>query len=495
MENSEVRYVHERLGMKKTGPFLAASILSVTSFVVTPNPNPGLAGPENTFKIVVVGWGLSSRCEGQSDTACAIYRGAMAALHSDTFSKTLTDLHLEPRLNCKGDGYEDKSQPAAHAILQLACADDKGDPALAAMRARELVTDPATLIVIGHSITGTTRAAIRTYTQAGVPVILPAATSLMATCPPHSPFLGWLGWLDPDFAEAPSSTAFRIIPNDRDGQVPAMLYALNHILHKPSKDVFVVADTRGNNKDYAVPLAERVAARLMSHPSPCVPKNKCAVIDEHGTTRDLEQGKTLGDYLTAAKAIVYAGTNRGAEPFLKENTAALAGDGKEHFVLLADGTKNTQLEDLKLPPNIHLLLTFPAPYLTEKDPDITPDQHGLIKEATSNSNQSYEMYGFDAMLMIANALKRSKLLDRRELLSLLKKSLPFQGLDGDYYSMDNGENTYVRYSLYTNYLAEASGKRDCTDPKPPTDAAISKTLQFTCTVGTQSLLRASQESF
>jgi len=480
--------------MKKTGPFLAASILSVTSFVVTPDPNPGLAGPENSFKIVVVGRGLSNRCEEQSDTACAIYRGAVAALHSDTFSKTLTDLHLEPRLNCKGSGYEDKSQPAAHAILQLACADDKGDPALAAVRARELVSDPATLIVIGHSITGTTRAAIRTYTQAGVPVILPAATSPRATCPPHSPFLGWLGWLDPDFSEARSPTAFRIIANDRDGQVPAMLYALNHILHKPSKDVFVVADARGNNKDYAVPLAEMVAKHLTSH-TPCVPKNLCAVIDEQGAAQNLEPGKTLGDYLTAAKAIVYAGTNVGAEKFFKENTSALAGDGSEHFVLLSDGTRNTQLEALKIPPNIHLLLTFPAPYFSEKDPDITPDQKRLIKEATSNSNQSYEMYGFDAMLMIANALKQSKLLDRKELLSLLKKSLPFQGLDGDYYSMDNGENTYGRYSLYTNYLAEASGKRDCTDPKPPTDAAISKTLQFTCTIETQSLLRASQESF
>lgn len=218
--------------MKKTGAFLAASIVSVTGFVVPP-PNPGLAGPEHGLKIVVVGAGLNDKCVGRSDTACAIYRGAKAALDSATFGEALLQLGLKSGRNCKGEG-DDNSQQDTRSTLELGCADDKGDPAVAALRARELVTDPATLIVIGHSISGTTHAAIRTYTQAGMPVILPAATSRMATCPPHVPFLGWLGRLDSDFSEARSPTAFRIIPNDWDGQVPAMLYTLHQILGKPS---------------------------------------------------------------------------------------------------------------------------------------------------------------------------------------------------------------------------------------------------------------------
>lgn len=253
-----------------------------------------------------------------------------------------------------------------------------------------------------------------------------------------------------------------------------------------------MADTRGKNRDYAVPLAQEVAKHLIAHPSPCVPKNKCAVIDEDGTTQGLGHDEILSNYLAAAGAIVYAGTNVGAEKFLKENTAAF-GDGKQHFLLLSDGTKNTRFEELALPPNIHLLLTFPAPYFT-KDPHAPTEQQIFIREALTSTKQSYEMYGFDAMLMIANALKRSKLPGRRELLNSLQTGAPFEGLDGDYYSMRNGENSYLRYSLYTNDLADAS-KRDCTDGNEPTDAAASKTLQFRCTIKTQSLLKASQESF
>ncbi|HLY21481.1 MAG TPA: ABC transporter substrate-binding protein [bacterium] len=53
-------------------------------------------------------------------------------------------------------------------------ADDRGDPAVAADNARRLAADPSVLLVVGHSLSGTSIAAAPVYDGAGLPMITPA---------------------------------------------------------------------------------------------------------------------------------------------------------------------------------------------------------------------------------------------------------------------------------------------------------------------------------
>jgi len=59
--------------------------------------------------------------------------------------------------------------------VSVIVADDRGDPAVAAGNARRLAADPSVLLVVGHSLSGTSIAAAPVYDDARLPMITPAA--------------------------------------------------------------------------------------------------------------------------------------------------------------------------------------------------------------------------------------------------------------------------------------------------------------------------------
>ena len=66
-------------------------------------------------------------------------------------------------------------------LVELVALNDDQDPQWAAQRAREMVVDPYVIGVIGHFGEATTLAALETYHEAGLALMVPATTSSAVT--------------------------------------------------------------------------------------------------------------------------------------------------------------------------------------------------------------------------------------------------------------------------------------------------------------------------
>ena len=104
--------------------------------------------------------------------------------------------------------------------------------------ARRIRDDPDVLAVVGHSYSGTTRAALPVYEQAGIPVIVTTATSpyVMYKFEEHG---NWPSVERLESREAPYPrfrNAFRLIPSDVPSQVEAIEAATRKLLHFKQED-------------------------------------------------------------------------------------------------------------------------------------------------------------------------------------------------------------------------------------------------------------------
>ncbi len=104
--------------------------------------------------------------------------------------------------------------------------------------ASELRDDPTVLAVVGHSRSGTTLAALPLYAQAGIPVIMPAATSPDILVGPN----------DSSGNSQRFSNAFRLPPNDVPNQANAIQLMVKELNEKHSSTTSTATDQRATEQ-------------------------------------------------------------------------------------------------------------------------------------------------------------------------------------------------------------------------------------------------------
>lgn len=423
-------------------------------------------GDRPRFIIAVVGEGLDNDCRSPlPDDACAMYRGAEAA--------------FEDRFNQWSQYFE------------LRKYDDSGSAAEAAKRATELRGDPRVLAVIGHSASETTRTAVPIYSQAQIPVLVPIATSSRVAYPEEA--VGWSRFLPEDEHSDPSRrqpNVFQIIPNDRIGQAPALAYTAGLLTAKPDDSVVVVADL-SDNTEYVRGLDHELLKLLAA---------RHITISEDLTAKDLPP-HLLDPVLTTnskpISAVIFIGTAKAAERFLpfliKNNIPTL------NYIVLTDGAMDIHVSSDSVK-NLPILLTFPVKQIAPKAIGIKyPHLSSTIKE----NDQSYEVYGYDAMLMLAEALERRDKkcaaanttanceISRPRMVEMLRDISMLRGV-ATAYLFSNGENVHPEYGLYGSVSIRDGSKRlrDCKelaqllDPAKPyvTDKKEMR-LSYYCAIG------------
>lgn len=200
------------------------------------HPDPPLPGSPDSKLVVDVFWSASDSEDGYS----AIREAANAAMGTDEYNavKPYIDLNLKA---------------------------DEDSPDEAAKIARDVSLDPHTLAVIGHSRSGTTRASMPFYSEANIPVLMPAATSPYVIYEfDEARGLPSIGALK-DKPKFPN--AFRLRPSDVPDQVGAMKLALEKLAR--SRDakrgiagtkIMLICDTTSlNGSDvYTKPMCDSI---------------------------------------------------------------------------------------------------------------------------------------------------------------------------------------------------------------------------------------------
>jgi ABC-type branched-subunit amino acid transport system substrate-binding protein len=194
------------------------------------NWHPDPSEQSNEKLVIDVFWSASDSEQGYS----AIKEGAIAAEDTDEFKE-------------------------AGNYIKLNLQDDKDSPEEEASVARNVSLNPGVLAVIGHSRSGTTRAAMPFYAQANIPVLIPAATSpyVLYQFDERAP------WPSVDLVRHESAyrrfpNAFRLRPSDVPDQVSAMKLALNKLAGSQKPKVMLICDTTSlNGSDiYTKPMCD-----------------------------------------------------------------------------------------------------------------------------------------------------------------------------------------------------------------------------------------------
>jgi hypothetical protein len=190
------------------------------------NPQDQSSGDGKKFLVMVVGDGVPpvdmdttrlwplNRAQGE-----AMHKGVMTALNSSPNLENLT------------------------SIIQIEGKDDRGDPKRAAELAEKFRRNPRVLAVIGHATSGTTLHAVWKYNQAGIPIVMPIATSPEVMYHPKKN----------GFEKYRVQNAFRLLPSDDKGQAPAII----HLIRKLDlKKVYLISDATKGAREYSRPLRE-----------------------------------------------------------------------------------------------------------------------------------------------------------------------------------------------------------------------------------------------
>jgi ABC-type branched-subunit amino acid transport system substrate-binding protein len=417
--------------MKAKGA-ISALILGAAFMATTSKPSSDQRehASDPPFLIEIVGEGLGSNkldsnkldCSPAPDDACAMARGAEAAF-------------LSPQMG------------NAKEYVKYELRDDLGSIAGAVSVAEDLQANPRVLAVIGHSSSDTTRAAAPLYSEAHIPLLVPIATSTTVAYPAVD--RSWRRFLPTDEHSDPSQrlrNVYRLIPNDKLGQAPAIAYVARSLLGAAEDHVAVVADL-SDNLEYAQPLSEELTKLL--------PMARRDLIPASYQKGQLDQTK-LPDLFDSAKpevtVVVFVGTAQSANrflPFLALNRPASVRD-----VILTDGARDLQVKVDSTFNNLNVFLTFPVNQDFSDSLQGRTDTKLLRKALSPNHEQSYEVYGYDSMLMIGKALRdlcpagqSSCSISRPSLLIKLHDISFFPGVITEYL-FNEGESVHPEYGLY-----------------------------------------------
>jgi ABC-type branched-subunit amino acid transport system substrate-binding protein len=408
---------------------ITALMLGATFVATTSKPGNDQKGSPSDppFLVEIVGAGLDPKKQAQEQDcaprpydACAMARGADAAFRSPQMENAKRYVTYEMR-------------------------DDSDDIGVAVAVARRLQSNPRVLAVIGHSSSDTTKAAAPVYSEAQIPLLVPIATSATVAYPALDGT--WRRFLPTDAHSDPDlrlKNVYRLIPNDKVGQAPAIVYVARHLLNAPEQSISIVADA-SNNAEYAKSLDEELLKLLPQ-------ARHDRISEEH---RDESLRESMLPDLFASKqpkttVIIFVGTAKSAKRFL----SFLADQRWPEVpdIILTDGAKNLDVPYDDRLKNFHVFLTFPVNQIPSGSLHNDANTDALRSALRDAGEQSYEVYGYDAMLMIGKALtelckKAPCSISRPDFIEKLHEISAFDGVLAEYL-FNEGENVHPDYGLY-----------------------------------------------
>lgn len=319
--------------------------------------------------------------------------------------------------------------------FKLRTFDDRGNLQLASEAARQIANDPTIVAVIGHASSGATRAAAPIYAQAGIPLLMPIATSPEVFYPRSQ--------------SKRLKNCFRLPPADHLAQAPAAVKTITEDL-KPNH-VFIVYENMENRSDYSVPLKESIMAAL--HESDLTATS--IEIDNKSNTVLGAARKIVAQRSNRKVCVVYCGYGtEGADEFLgnMRDVFSQIPNNERPDVLLTDGCL---IPDLNAS-GFTTYLLFPSPGIehlpSSPDIDVLRTSSAPNVHASVLRNMNYQIFGYDAMLVLSaainNATERGSAISRHSVLASLQERGPrWKGVAFEY-SFIEGENSIAKYFLH-----------------------------------------------
>ncbi|HEX5885401.1 MAG TPA: ABC transporter substrate-binding protein [Pyrinomonadaceae bacterium] len=301
--------------------------------------------------------------------------------------------------------------------VEIVYVDDGGDSRCAELISEEIVRSQRVIAVIGHATTGTTKVALKNYKKANIPLIIPVATNPELT-------------LD-------CKNCFRLPSND-DVQARAIAdYAVNQLM---GQNVYLVWDESPSAKDYSEFL-------------------QAAIVELIGSKIKFKQPITFRpmnyDYLLKSisynntDVLIFCGYGSMAREFL--NGLRFEYDGKEPplkkpRIILSDGARISDINEVSRTFGFEAYLSFPGEKLSDRQQP--PSETPRAQEKTK-IEESYEVFGHDALTLFALAFKHVKgNLTRQSLRDALAAEAPSSDLFYRY-KFARGENVNPRYFIYS----------------------------------------------
>jgi len=308
---------------------------------------------------------------------------------------------------------------------------DGGKASNSSKLAEALRDRPEVIAVIGHATSGTTEAAVKAYADAGIPLLMPIATSVNVR---------------KSTSDESATMAWRMPPAD----IPYQAAAVAHVALGPpgARNCLVLRDLSPDADSYSIPFFEAVVRNVIPH---CHLTEKADV-----STADAESVLAVGQIVAGNKIDVvvligYGTTANRVLQSIRESTKGAKSPAPR--IVLTDGAK---IEDLNVD-GLPVYLTFPIAPL-DKIACTSSDADLLRAELGGSGSQSYELFGYDAMLMLARAVRacEPRRVSRACVREELQRITNFTGAckERPYLFDSVGENTLGYYYVFSNEEGE-----------------------------------------
>lgn len=302
--------------------------------------------------------------------------------------------------------------------VEIVYVDDGGESRCAELISEEIIRSPRVIGVIGHATTGTTRVALANYKKADIPVIIPVATNPNLT----------LG----------CDNCFRLPSNDTIQARAIADFAVNVLR---GQNVYLVWDESPSAKDYSEVLQAEVVSLI---------GNKIK-FKQPITFRPMNYEYLLKSIsYNNTDVLIFCGYGSMAREFLNGLRFEYAGKEpplKRPKVILSDGARIADIRQVALDFGFEAYLSFPGEKLSSKEryASETPPR----EQETTKIEESYEIFGYDALTLFSLAFKRIKGNVSRQSLrtALIPGTVPNSDLFYSY-KFQNGENIDPRYFIY-----------------------------------------------
>ncbi len=419
------------------------------------------------FNVYVVGEEVAKDClNGAERTAkikrnsaaadgCAIAAGADAAYRSQRVSAARKYFTIQYRNDKEGSNSEAPAEVA-----------------------RQIQGDITSLAVIGHTATDTTRLALPLYAEAGIPLLMPVATSPLADRPLSMPVAtgpdanrplpqahsaadsagqSYFGVLANLFSDTHwdntkrQDNAFRLIPNDSYTQGPAIAFVARNLAR--DGEFVLVADFIDDDKDYAQNLSDLVKKSLGA-PAPVslfLDKTDLEEVYRDKTTAPLKDPVVAQILRSDPKLIVFCGTKERAKALIDGVRRRCRQSGKAcPRFLLSDSSRTLT----PAPEDANVYVMFPVPGACDASYRCAPaDVNNLHSVSVYAGVQSYEMFAYDSILLLSHAidevLAAKKPISRGTLAEAMRKTTTFPGVEVPYLFVA-GENVHANYYVFSS---------------------------------------------
>jgi ABC-type branched-subunit amino acid transport system substrate-binding protein len=368
-------------------------------------------------------------------------------------------------------------------IIKIESENDGRDECKARAIALRLAKDPSVLAVIGHDSSATTQAAVGIYEQSGIPVLTPTSSPLVMKpdyglelksisnlCKNKEKkieneefwLMAWIGNINKyilsllqDKKPKTSKNVFRLAPSDLGAQAPAI--ALFTTSQFKDKNIGVVIDKSPLASVYSEPLCTQIIKLLESHEI----EDDLQNIQKENQTKKVRKSKLKtgdSDFKFPPgfepDAIIYCGYPAAANQMitqLKKIYECPKNGSKCNKttpqIVFSDGIVGQNFEP---PTQFRSFLAYPFPGLNTKRKIESKDLK-FLKNYLNKKEEAFEVIGYDAIKIIANAVNECKNNDERKVSrKCLIEKIDDKIISGtiETYGFEAGENKLSSYYIY-----------------------------------------------